>query len=282
MGTLFKSILFLGFVLTSSYTYSSPKGTDERPLAIKGLGPRVTQFKRSDFFRHKHIQIIKIAKDPAYGKEQSYLAVPFKVLLGDVEVNTEATIEFECFDGYSAVLDVNELLNVDDAHQPYVAFALADGSSLPKSHEGKEVGPYYLVWPSPKDGVYKEANWPFNLSGFNFINKSFAEQFPNVFPTKWSASEVENLNLREGLKLFRTNCFVCHKMNGEGNAKMGVDLKQSGIVKGFDDSMLKQFVRNPKALMPKTKMSAFSSEMLSDADLEKILFYLRYMQAQGE
>ncbi len=161
------------------------------------------------------------------------------------------------------------------------ADGFADGSPWPLSHENKEVGPFYLVWPSPKNGVYKEANWPFNLSGFKFVNQSFAVQFPKVFPSTWPIDQQEREQVKQGLVGFRTNCFVCHTMNGEGHATMGVDLKSSGIVRAFDTQQLSAFVRNPKAYMPKTKMSAFSRSMLSDGELNNIILYLQFMQTNN-
>ncbi len=275
------SQIFLRHAALASETTIFPQTPS---LQIVGLSSQNLHYLPPQLNSFKEAKVIEIKFDPAFHKTMRYKAVPFKSLLGGYAINKDATIEFECLDGYNAVLDADELLNAGEINQAYVAYSLENGSPIPRNQEQKEIGPFYLVWPSPKNGVFKETNWPFNLKAFKIINKSFKEQFPGLYPQKLEAKSVSSAlinDINEGLEAFRLNCFVCHSMNGSGRASMGIDLKLSSLVEIKTDQELAAFVRDPNTLMPGIKMSAFTRKMLSDEDLTKIIRYLKYMKAEG-
>ena len=275
-------------ILYTNLTLAKQENSEREVLTISGLTQNDIEFTK-DELRKLPAKIELEIDDPIYGKKMNYEAVPFKSLIKDyIEslVNSDSTIKFECWDKYSADLDIKELLDVNDLNQAYLVFGLSDGSPLPmiikENNHNKEIGPYYLVWPSPKDGKYKEANWPYNLKSFKFINESFRDQFPNLYPVFQNADSTELINeVSNGLEGFRTNCFVCHAMNGEGKDKMSnVDLKNSGVIRAFDSENIRDFVRNPKKFFINSKMSAFNKSMLSDSDLKAIIQYLKFMQRE--
>jgi mono/diheme cytochrome c family protein len=87
--------------------------------------------------------------------------------------------------------------------------------------------------------------------------------------------------VRRGYAVFQRTCFACHTLNGEGDARMGPDLNIShNPTEYLSNDMLRAFIRNPQSLRrwPEGKMTGFpTQESLSDADLDAVLAYLRYM-----
>lgn len=275
--TLFFSVVS---IIPHSFAFTQKKTTPRPPLNVVGLNQKVLQFSISQLQSMTESTIVEIKHDPAFRRTSRYRAVPFRRLLKGYDLTKDATIEFECMDGYNSVLNADELLTANDINQAYLAYAMEDGSAIPANAQHKDIGPYYLVWPSPKDGLFRESNWPYNLKSFKIINKSFKEQFPGLYPKKLPSDAFAAQQIKEGMEAFRLNCFVCHSMNGSGRATMGIDLKYSPLIDSKTEQELRSFVRNPDTLMPGIKMSTFTLQMLSDKDLSRIIGYLKFMKSE--
>jgi mono/diheme cytochrome c family protein len=80
--------------------------------------------------------------------------------------------------------------------------------------------------------------------------------------------------------VFKRTCFACHTLNGEGDSKLGPDLNiPHNPTEYLRADLLRAFVRDPQSLRhwPQAQMPPFPASTLSDADLDAVLDYLRYM-----
>ena len=101
-------------------------------------------------------------------------------------------------------------------------------------------------------------------------------RFPAIVPEARADAQV----LR-GYAVFKRTCFACHTMNGAGDARLGPDLNLPwNPTEYLRPDLLRGFIRNPQTLhrWPEAKMQGFpTTKEMSDADLDAVLAYLRYM-----
>ncbi|MBU6417368.1 MAG: c-type cytochrome, partial [Xanthomonadaceae bacterium] len=87
--------------------------------------------------------------------------------------------------------------------------------------------------------------------------------------------------VRHGFDVFKRTCFACHTLNGEGDSKLGPDLNvPHNPTEYIRADLLRAYIRNPQSLRrwPEARMTGYpTTDMLSDADLDAVLAYLRYM-----
>jgi cytochrome c553 len=93
------------------------------------------------------------------------------------------------------------------------------------------------------------------------------------------AAQVE-----KGKTLFSSvspKCTMCHSVAGQGNAKNPLD----GVGSKLSADDMKAWIRNPKDMAAKAKseakppMSAYTTEKLSDADMDALVAYLLSLKA---
>ncbi len=85
---------------------------------------------------------------------------------------------------------------------------------------------------------------------------------------------------RRGQQLFVDNCFVCHKMNGAGEATVGPDLNlPMNPTEYFQPAILPRYLRDPSSVRAwgDQQMPGFAPDVLSDQDLDAIVAYLGHM-----
>jgi mono/diheme cytochrome c family protein len=83
-----------------------------------------------------------------------------------------------------------------------------------------------------------------------------------------------------GLCLFQQNCLACHRLNGAGDAQFGPDLNlPHNPTEYFQPTFLRQYIRDPQSLRqwPQARMPGFSTEVLSEQELDALLAYLGHM-----
>lgn len=214
---------------------------------------------------------VTIRDDVAFHRTMRYRAVPLRALLPDLRADQH--LQFIAADGFAAEIPAAAILNrrgaqawlaVEDPARPWPALA----------GNGKSAGPFYLVWTNPQAARIGPEQWPYQLAAIRALAGVDA-RFPAIVPAATADAAV-----RHGFEVFKRTCFACHTMNGEGDAKLGPDLNlPHNPTEYLRADLLRDFIRNPQSLRrwPQAKMQGFPAQSLSDADLDAVLAYLRYM-----
>jgi mono/diheme cytochrome c family protein len=215
---------------------------------------------------------VAIRDDVAFHRTMHYRAVPLRALLPGLRAGQH--LQFVATDGFAAEIPASAILNrqgaqawlaVEDPAHPWPAPA---GNS-------KGAGPFYLVWTNPQAAHIGPEQWPYQLAAVRTLAGVDA-RFPAIVP-----AATADAGVRRGFEVFKRTCFACHTMNGEGDAKLGPDLNLPyNPTEYLRADLLRGFIRNPQSLRrwPQAKMRGFPTrQALSDADLDAVLAYLRYM-----
>ena len=244
-------------------------------LSITMAGSKV-EYKRSELLQRTDLESIEVAADASYpGRTMSYKAIRAAKLFAGLKIPSQAVIQFQCSDGFSAPLNKDRLLN--DNPNASVAFIAIEPEAAPwpaVKPGGPSAGPFYLVWPQPKLSQIGPEEWPFQLTGFT-IKENLRLLYPHIFPAASASAEVQ-----QGFALFTKNCFPCHTINREGSAEIGPDLNVPwSPTEYFNRRSLRRVIRNPQDLRyyPKSRMSPFPQNTLPDAQLDLLIAYLTHM-----
>jgi mono/diheme cytochrome c family protein len=228
----------------------------------------------SELLARPDARVVTIPIDVAFHRTMQYRAVPLRALLPGLERGDH--LQFVAADGFSVDIAGDAILNqagavawlaVEDRQQPWPALPGNKG----------DAGPFYVVWTHPAAANISSEQWPYQLVLIRRTQHA-ATRFPATAP---AASVPEDSPVRLGYAVFQRTCFACHTLNGEGDARMGPDLNiPYNPTEYLRADLLRAFIRNPQSLhrWPEAKMSGFpTQESLSDADLNALLAYLRYM-----
>jgi len=85
--------------------------------------------------------------------------------------------------------------------------------------------------------------------------------------------------------VYMVDCASCHPINGGGDAAVGPDLnKPHNPTEYFQEAFLRKLIRDPAAVRTWDKriMPGFSTDALSNAQLDDLLDYLRQMARQQQ
>lgn len=256
-------------------------------------------YKRSQLLSRPDVRTLEVDDDPAYRpnsasahsktetktekaeteKKMKYRAVPIAALFSKVEVPRDATVQFQCLDGFSAPISRDLLLNQSPTGAIAYLAIEAEGEPWPvldPLHNLKTPGPFYLIWENAKKSGIGREEWPYQLSGFE-VKKSLRSIYPAIFPD-------DNLSQKDpisrGFRSFTKNCFTCHTLNLQGQAQMGPDLNfPMSPTEYLNRNFIKNIVRNPQKVRawPAGKMKGFSATEISDDELNDIIAYLTHM-----
>ncbi|MCY1397160.1 Cytochrome c [compost metagenome] len=223
-------------------------------------------------------QTITIENDVSYKKTMHYRAVPLSTLLEGV--TPQDHLQAVATDGFAAEMPAGPLLEdgparawlaVEDPAQPWPALG-----------QGKNTaGPFYLVWTNPQAGHISPEQWPYNVASIRRL-ASVAERFPAMRPAPQLAADDP---LNQGFALFQKNCMACHRLNGAGDAQMGPDLNiPFNPTEYLSGDFLRRYIRDPQSLRhwPQAKMPGFDQVVLPDAELDKLLAYLKHMAGRKQ
>ena len=215
---------------------------------------------------------VTIPDDVAFRRSMRYRAVPLRALLPGLRPDQH--LQFVATDGFAAEIPATVILNRQGAE----AWLAVEDSAHPwpaSVDNGKHAGPFYLVWTDPQAAHVTTEEWPYQLATIRAISGVDA-RFPAIVPEARADAQV----LR-GYAVFRRTCFACHTMNGAGDARLGPDLNLPwNPTEYLRPDLLRGFIRNPQTLhrWPEAKMQGFpTTKEMSDADLDAVLAYLRYM-----
>lgn len=227
---------------------------------------------------HPDATTLTVPNDPAYGDTSStYRAIPLAKVLAGLPVEGADILKATALDGFVAQLSATRALSTDPAGAT-AYLAVEDPAKPWPNLKGKDVGagPYYVVWVNPKlSGIGPEA-WPYQTIRLE-LTTSVAKRYPQILVAE---SLAEDHPARRGLTLFVDNCFVCHQMNGGGEATVGPDLNRPmNPTEYFQPAVLPRYLRDPASVRAwaDQKMPAFAPDVLSDQDLDAIVAYLGHM-----
>jgi mono/diheme cytochrome c family protein len=158
---------------------------------------------------------------------------------------------------------------------PWLAIEPHD-EAWPKTAQGTDIGPFYLVWTKPDASGVMSEQWPYQIEAIRVV-ASRAVKWPQL-----AVDERVPLNspIRRGQMLFVTQCMVCHRMDGAGDASVGPDLNRPhNPTEYFQPWALKAYIRDPKSIRTWSgmRMPGFDKTLINDADLDAIVAYLGYM-----
>lgn len=221
---------------------------------------------------------IRVADDPAYGSTSpAYRAIPLAALLAAWPVAGADIVEATALDGFVAQLPAAKVLNADPAGA--VAYLAIEDPAAPwPKLPGKAVsaGPYFVIWTNPgRSGIGPEA-WPYQAVKLE-LTTSVASRYPRILVSDSLAADDP---ARRGQAVFVDNCFVCHRMNGDGEASIGPDLNlPMNPTEYFQAAAFRKYIRDPRSVRDweEQKMPGFGTGIIADRDLDALLAYLRHM-----
>lgn len=223
-------------------------------------------------------ETIRASGDPAYGNASpTYRAVPLHKVLAALPRAGADILKATARDGFVAQLPAAKALNADPAGA--IAYLAIEDPEQPwPKLKGKDVsaGPYYVVWVNPaRSGVGPDA-WPYQAVRLE-LTTSVASRYPRILVSESLAAADP---ARLGQAAFVDNCFVCHKMNGDGEASTGPDLNlPMNPTEYFQPAALRKFIRDPKSVRDweGQQMPGFGPGILGDRDLSALIAYLGHM-----
>ena len=239
-------------------------------LTIRKDG-RVDSLTTAQLLARPDVRTIDVAGDVSYHATRAYRAVPLRALLSGLD--PAAHLQFVALDGFAAELPASLLTGGSEA---WIAVE-PPGAPWPALSPGKPgAGPFYLVWLHPEASHIGPEQWPYQIATIRVLADP-GVRFPAMRPT---AGLAANDPVLKGYAVFQRNCLSCHTLNGQGDAKLGPDLNvPHSPTEYLRDDMFRTLVRNPQALRhwPEAKMPGFSRDVLSDADLDALVAYLKHM-----
>lgn len=250
--------------------------TREPTLVIESQQGQKIVYTRSQLLLKPGLKKIVVNQDPAYqNQKRVYTAIPAYQLFQNIPLPPEASILFQCKDGFSAPVNREQFLN-RSLKKGSVAYLAIEEKDHRWPQKPLSAGPFYLIWDHPEISNITQEEWPFQLTGF-IIKNSIREIYPNIFPDEKLG---ENTPVHRGFKVFMKNCFVCHRINQQGEGRMGPDLNiPMNPTEYFKEEALNLFIRSSKNLRtwPSLRMTDFSKETISDFELKDLIEYLKHM-----
>jgi mono/diheme cytochrome c family protein len=250
----------------------------ETTLTIVDAKGEAHDFPIDTLLAHPNADTIMVTGDPAYDADSPrYRVIPISRLLSGIPVEGADILMATALDGFVAQLPAARVLSSDPSGA--IAYLAIEDPAKPWPNlKGKDVsaGPYYVVWINPKlSGIGPEA-WPFQTIRLE-LKESVAKRYPAILVADTLPADAP---ARRGLALFIDNCFVCHRMNGGGEATIGPDLNlPMNPTEYFQPAVLPRFLRDPSSVRhwADQKMPGFAADVLSDRDLQDIVSYLAHM-----
>ncbi|SAK78268.1 cytochrome c, class I [Caballeronia fortuita] len=220
--------------------------------------------------------IIRVPNDVTFHRTMTYRAVPLRALLGITEMPAGKELQVSATDGFVTHFSAKLLFGDGRKRaEPWLAIESPD-EPWPQVPGTGDIGPFYVVWIDPAASGVSSEQWPFKVDAFH-IAPTLAARFPQIAVDK---SVPANSLVRRGKTVFATQCIVCHKLNGAGDASVGPDLNRPhNPTDYFQPWALKAYIRDPKSIRawPDMKMPGFDRKAISDSDLDALIAYLGYM-----
>ncbi|MFK7825135.1 MAG: cytochrome c family protein [Oligoflexales bacterium] len=235
-------------------------------------------FTKSELLKRTDLKDFTISDAPAYPDQKINLkAVKVSSLFEGIKISHNAVVQFRAIDGFAAPISKDRILNESpDQSIAYIAIEPTSDKWPPLSLGKPSAGPFYLIWENPKLSNIGPEEWPFMLASFE-IKSSLIGLYPQIFPKN---TVPEDSPVQEGFRVFTKNCFACHTLNKTGPSQIGPDLNfPLNPTEYFSEQNLRKLIRDPQSIRnwPKSKMSGFSDEFLSNTELNNLIEYLKHM-----
>jgi len=214
--------------------------------------------------------------DPYYERRMTFHAVPLRCVLEQGFSAEGAMLAGQDFslvalDGYERPSGGAQLLEAGG----YLAFG--DASLTPVDREPRfepiarrqlDPAPFYLVWSGVDQGDPHRTPWPYQLATIERV--PFSRRHPHTLPT----GAPEDGPAWRGFELFRSQCVMCHSVNGDGGT-VGPELNvPKSIVEYRDREFLAAFIRDPESF----RYGAMPSHRhLEPSQIEALLDYFDAM-----
>jgi mono/diheme cytochrome c family protein len=218
---------------------------------------------------------VRVPDDVSFHRAMTYRAVPLRALLGVSQLPADTELEITGTDGFVTHLPAALAFGGAGRAQAWLAIEPSD-APWPRLKDGGDIGPFYLVWTDAEASKIKSEQWPYKIDAIR-TTRPAAAKWPQIAV----GSEIpSHSRIREGQRVFATQCMACHRMNGAGDASMGPDLNlPHNPTEYFQPWALKQFIRDPRSIRawPDMKMHGFAPDALSNAEVDDVIAYLAYM-----
>lgn len=238
------------------------------------LGRGVIVYRTDTLLQRKDARTITVPGDVAFKQTMHYRAVPLKALLAGIAPGDH--LQFVASDGFSAEIPAEVILN-QRGSEAWLAVEDPAHPWPPLAENKAGAGPFYVVWTHPDAAGISPEQWPYQLVTIRMMT-SVAARFPAIVPAPSLPSDSD---VRQGFAVFQRTCFACHTLNDQGDSRLGPDLNiPYSPTEYLRADLLRAYIRNPQSLRrwPEAKMQGFpTQESLSDADLDALLAYLKYM-----
>ena len=219
---------------------------------------------------------IHVPNDVSFHRPMTYRAVPLRALLGITELPADKELQITATDGFVTHLSPQLLFGDGKKRaEAWLAIESAD-EPWPQVPGSGDIGPFYVVWIDPAASGVSSEQWPFKVDAIR-VAPTLIARWPQIAVDQ---SVRADSPIRRGQTVFATQCIVCHKMNGAGDASMGPDLNlPHSPTEYFQPWVLKSFIRNPRSIRawPDMKMPGFDRNAISDSDIDAVIAYLGYM-----
>lgn len=237
------------------------------------LGDGSRHWQSEQLLTHPLARDVTIEQDVAYKRTMHYRAVPLAALLEGVKPSDH--LQAVALDGFAAEMPAGPLLQPGPA-QAWLAIEDNARPWPPLGQSKAGAGPFYLVWTQPQASGIRPEQWPFQIASIRSL-AAVEVRFPALLP---DPALPDADPVRQGFALFQQNCLACHRLNGAGDAHLGPDLNlPHNPTEYFQPAFLRQYIRDPQSLRhwPQAKMPGFSTQVLSDQELDALLAYLKHM-----
>ncbi len=229
--------------------------------------------ERAALLARPEVRTITVKDDVSYHRTMHYRALPFSAVSGSL--GTEGDVQFTAADGFVANVPAKLLAG---AGQPWLAIEPAKAPWPALKPGGPSAGAFYLVWLTPAKGGVSPEQWPYQIVRIG-VATPVATRYPQIVPKNVAPDSAA----QRGLAVYSANCASCHPINGAGDAAVGPDLNlPHNPTEYFQESYLRKLIRDPSSVRnwKQRIMPGFSSEVLSDTQIDDLLAYLRQMAQQ--
>jgi mono/diheme cytochrome c family protein len=271
-GACAQRVAFLLLALAACVTAVASTAAVAEPVLDIAIGRQSQHLSRNDLLKNPALRTIEVPSDVAYQRKMRYRALPLAALIGpaaDIE-----SVQFIASDGFVANIPGKLLAG---GAQPWLAVEPENGRWPALKPGGPSAGPFYLVWLAPEKSGISPEQWPYQIAKIAQAGP-LEQRYPQIVPAAPADSAAQR-----GLQVFVANCAACHRINGGGDAAIGPDLNRPFNPTNYlQPVFLRRLIREPAAVRnwPGRRMPGFATSVLSDAQLDDLIAYLKQMAQQ--